>query len=46
MTDIEWERRLAVREYKAQLIDDILNNLGWFAYCSLFAYSAIRAITD
>lgn len=46
MTDREWERKTAVREYKAQLIDDVLNGIGWIVYCSLFAYSAIRAITD
>ena len=27
MTDIEWEKRLAVKEYKAQLMDNIVEQV-------------------
>lgn len=43
MTDIEWERKLAVKEYKAKLIDDIAEQvLGAIFWVSVMLLGGIK----
>ena len=45
MTNREWERRTAVREYKAQLIENVLNGIAWAAITIWFTYMLLEVFT-